>query len=97
MDAIEFGHDCCRKIIAGIRELQSKAGKPKRAYHTAAVDQELYAKIAADVRADLTDAMDTAKYRKIDSYHRVAELKKRVSRRCRRREAVASRPVTSIG
>jgi polyribonucleotide nucleotidyltransferase len=79
VDAIEFGHECCRKIIAGIRELQSKAGKPKRAYTPHAVDQELYAKISADVRADLTDAMDTAKYRKVDSYHRVAELKKRVA------------------
>src|SRR3954453_14609066 len=29
VDAIEFGHECCRKIIAGIRELQTKAGKPK--------------------------------------------------------------------
>ena len=44
VDAIEFGHDCCRKIIAGIRELQSKAGKPKRAFAPVQVDQELYAK-----------------------------------------------------
>ncbi len=79
VDAIEFGHECCRKIIAGIRELQKKAGKPKRAFTPFEVDRALYDKIAADVRVDLTDAMDTAKYRKIDSYHRVAELKKKVA------------------
>ena len=32
VDAIEFGHDCCKKIVAGIRELVKLAGKPKREY-----------------------------------------------------------------
>ncbi|MEK7751311.1 MAG: polyribonucleotide nucleotidyltransferase, partial [Acidobacteriota bacterium] len=32
VEAIEFGHECCRKIIAGIRELQAKADKPKREF-----------------------------------------------------------------
>ena len=27
LDAIEFGHDCCKKIAAGIRELMETAGK----------------------------------------------------------------------
>ena len=49
VDAIEFGHECCRKIIAGIRELQSKAGKQKRVYTPAEIDQELYDKIATQV------------------------------------------------
>ena len=30
LGAIEFGHDCCKKIAAGIRELVKLAGKPKR-------------------------------------------------------------------
>src|SRR5437763_2243960 len=30
VEAIEFGHDCCRKIAAGIRQLVELAGKPKR-------------------------------------------------------------------
>jgi polyribonucleotide nucleotidyltransferase len=79
VSAIDFGHECCRKIIAGIRELQAKAGKEKRVYTPPQFDQQLYEKIASDVRADLTDAMNTEKYKKIDSYHRVAELKKRVA------------------
>ena len=30
--AIEFGHDCCKKIAAGIRELMKKCGKTKKEY-----------------------------------------------------------------
>ena len=29
LGAIEFGHDCCKKLAAGIRELVKKAGKTK--------------------------------------------------------------------
>src|SRR5947209_13671942 len=32
LKAIEFGHDCCKKVAEGIRELVRLAGKPKRAY-----------------------------------------------------------------
>src|ERR1700682_730691 len=71
--AIEFGHDCCRKIIAGIRELVAKTGKPKRVYTPPTPNEELYKQISASVREKLTDAMDTAKYSKIDSYHKIAE------------------------
>jgi polyribonucleotide nucleotidyltransferase len=72
---IEFGHECCRKIIAGIRELQGKIGKEKREFTPAPVNQSLLDEVTSKLRADLTDAMDTKKYRKIDSYHRVAELR----------------------
>src|SRR5689334_21127266 len=30
LGAIEFGHECCRKIAAAIRQLMAAAGKPKR-------------------------------------------------------------------
>src|SRR6202035_365957 len=30
--AIEFGHDCCKKIATGIKALMAKAGKKKREY-----------------------------------------------------------------
>src|SRR5246500_4903654 len=32
IEAIEFGHDCCKKIAAGIRELVKLAGKTKREF-----------------------------------------------------------------
>jgi len=33
--AIDFGHDCCRRIIAGIEELVAKVGKKKWDYKPA--------------------------------------------------------------
>src|SRR5437588_13055011 len=32
LGAIEFGHDCCKKIAAAIRQLVQLTGKPKRAF-----------------------------------------------------------------
>jgi len=78
LGAIEFGHDCCKKIAAGIRQLISVAGKPKREYTPPVLDQAMYEQISQAVRDELTDALDTAKYEKLESYSRVAALKKRV-------------------
>ncbi len=77
VDAIEYGHQCCFKVIAGIRELQKKVGKTKREYKTPEVNQELASKLESGLRAELTDAMDTKKYQKLDSYHRVHAAKKK--------------------
>ncbi len=78
LKAIEFGHDCCRKIITGIRELMKLAGKTKREYTTPVINEELLGQISTNIRKDLTDAMDTGKYAKIDSYHRISEQKKKL-------------------
>ena len=32
LGAIEFGHDCCRKIAATIKQMVAAAGKPKRIF-----------------------------------------------------------------
>jgi polyribonucleotide nucleotidyltransferase len=74
IEAIDFGHECCKKIAAGIRELQAKAGKPKWAFTPPPIDEELYAQIEQQFRADLTDALNTEKYQKLESYHKVDEL-----------------------
>jgi polyribonucleotide nucleotidyltransferase len=78
LGAIDFGHECCRKIIAGIRQLMALAGKPKREFVSPQLEQELYAAIDKGVRADLTDAQNTEKYPKLESYARISELKKKV-------------------
>jgi polyribonucleotide nucleotidyltransferase len=78
LGAIEFGHNCCKKIAAGIRELMRVAGQPKRTVTPPALDKELYDGISKAVRAELTDALNTQKYPKIESYARVAELRKKV-------------------
>ena len=78
LGAIEFGHECCKKIAAGIRELMKTEGKKKREFVTPPRDQEIYEQIAKSVRAELTDALNTKKYPKNESYSRVAALRKRV-------------------
>src|SRR5216684_8003152 len=64
--AIEFGHECCKKIAAGIRELMKKCGKPKRVFTPPEINQALYDQIAASARVDLKDAMNTEKYEKLE-------------------------------
>ncbi len=73
--AIEFGHDCCKKIAKGIRELMKKAGKTKKTYTPAPINQELADSIAKSVRVELTDALDTKKYDKLASYAKIDECK----------------------
>jgi polyribonucleotide nucleotidyltransferase len=78
LQAIEYGHACCKKIAAGIRELVAKVGKKKRKYEPPAVNKELYERIESQIRKELTDALDTKKYPKLESYHRVHEAKNKV-------------------
>src|SRR5499427_1031032 len=61
LGAIEFGHQCCKKIAAAIKELVKLAGKPKRVFNPPALDQDLYDQVEKTGRTDLTDALDTKK------------------------------------
>jgi polyribonucleotide nucleotidyltransferase len=76
--AIEFGYESCRKVTAGIRELVAKAGKPKRSFVPPPINQALYDEIASVYRSELADALNTAKYAKLESYSRVAALRAKV-------------------
>ena len=73
--AIEFGHQCCKKIAAGIRELMKKAGKPKKEYVPPPVNNDLYYQISDSIRVELQDALNTQKYEKLESYARVDAAK----------------------
>jgi polyribonucleotide nucleotidyltransferase len=77
LGAIEFGHECCKKIAAAIRQLMALAGKPKRTFTSPALDQALYDSISAATRAGLADAMNTEKHPKLESHTLVSELRKR--------------------
>ena len=77
IEAIEFGHDCCKKIAAGIRELVKLAGKPKRSYTPPQLNQPVMDKISAAVRTELTDALNTQKHGKTESYSRVHDAKEK--------------------
>ncbi len=76
--AIEYGHECCKKIAAGIRELVALAGKPKREYTPPGLNEELYQRTRQTAGEELTDALNTQKYPKLESYARVAAIRKRV-------------------
>src|SRR3954451_12459511 len=78
LGAIEFGHECCKKIAAAIKQLVKEVGKPKRVFTPPQLDDAVYAQVEKDVRADLTDAMNTQKHPKIESYSLISQLKKRV-------------------
>jgi polyribonucleotide nucleotidyltransferase len=71
LQALEFGHECCKKICAGIRELMKLCGKAKYEFVSPVINQEMFAQIDAMIRAELTDALDTKKYNKLESYSRV--------------------------
>src|SRR5215467_9670239 len=73
--AIEYGHECCRRIATVVREMVKVAWKPKRAFTPLTVNQELYQQIEKQARKDLTDALNTQKYPKLESYAKVAEIK----------------------
>ena len=73
--ALEFGHECCKNIITGIRELQAKAGKPKWQFSAPELDKDLLARLDKEFRAELSDALNTKKYPKLESYSKVAALK----------------------
>src|SRR5271170_6353196 len=77
LEAIEFGHNCCKKIATAIRELVKKTGKTKREFKSPELNKDLYYQISDAVRAELTDAMNTEKYEKIDSYRRIDACKKK--------------------
>jgi polyribonucleotide nucleotidyltransferase len=75
VDCIAFGHEMCKTIIAGIEQLVKVAGKAKRVFEPKPIDEAMYKQIESLVRADLTDALNTEKYQKLDSYKRVDEQK----------------------
>ncbi len=78
LEAIEFGHECCKKVVAVIDSMVKQLGKTKRVYVTPELDKDLQGTIAGMVQADLTDAMDTKKYPKLESYAKIAALKTKV-------------------
>jgi polyribonucleotide nucleotidyltransferase len=78
LQALEFGHDCCKKVAQVIGQMVAKIGKTKRAHTPPVLDTELSAKVAELVREDLKDALNTKKYPKLESYAKIAALKTKI-------------------
>jgi polyribonucleotide nucleotidyltransferase len=79
VDAIEFGHTEIKKIVAAINELRQKAGKPKRVVEPPKFDDAYYNELKSKVGAQLSDALDTKKHPKLESYTLVKEIKKKLA------------------
>jgi len=73
-DALSFGHDQIKRIIAAIRELHDLVRPNKVVVPPLAFNEELAKDIERRYGARLHDALDTAKYPKKESYRRVDEL-----------------------
>src|SRR5437588_1418501 len=68
VDAIEFAHAEIKKICAKILGLRDKVGKPKRKVEPPAFDQAYFDALKSRAQARLTDALDTEKHPKAESY-----------------------------
>src|SRR5215813_6097735 len=78
VDAIEFGHTEIKKICKAISELRDQAGKPKRVVQPPEFDQTYYDQLKVKIGGELTDALDTKKHPKLESYGLVDSIKKRL-------------------
>jgi len=78
VDAIEFGHAEIKKICKAINELRDQAGKPKRVVQPPEFDQTYYDQLKVKIGGELTDALDTKKHPKLESYGLVDSIKKRL-------------------
>jgi polyribonucleotide nucleotidyltransferase len=78
VDAIDFAHAEIKKICATITDLARSAGKKKREVAAVEFDESYYNNLKKKIGSQLTDALDTKKYPKIESYTKVAELKKQL-------------------
>src|SRR5580700_11419254 len=79
VEAIEFGHTEIKKICAAISDLQSRAGKKKREVTPPEFDQAYYDALKKKVGDQLTDALDTKKHPKAESYTLVKDIKKKLA------------------
>jgi polyribonucleotide nucleotidyltransferase len=75
VDALEFGHAEIRKIVAQIRELGVRVKTQKLAVTPPAFDEAAYKQMAEKYGDRLRDALDTAKYPKLESYGLVDTIK----------------------
>jgi polyribonucleotide nucleotidyltransferase len=77
VEALNFGHQAIKQIIALQKELYAKIRPRKMEVVPPAVDEAMAKKIENSVRADLEDALNTHKHEKLESYNLVDEAKKK--------------------
>ena len=78
VQAIEFGHQEIKKICAAINDLAQKVGKAKRAVEPVVVDEAYLGELRTKFGDRLTDAVNTEKHPKNESYALIKALKDEV-------------------
>jgi polyribonucleotide nucleotidyltransferase len=78
VEALEFGHAQIKKIVAAIKELHAQLKPVKVVVEPLPFDQAIYNQLKKTVGAELKDALNTEKYPKKESYHRVDALKDKI-------------------
>ncbi len=78
VDALAFGHEQVKKIVGAIRELYKLVNPTKQTVTPPAFDETLAREIEKSCGERLHDALDTAKYPKLESYSRIDAIKKEI-------------------
>jgi polyribonucleotide nucleotidyltransferase len=78
VDALAFGHEQIKKIVGAIRELYKLVNPTKQTVTPPAFDEALAREIEKSCGEKLHDALDTAKYPKLESYSRIDAIKKEI-------------------
>jgi polyribonucleotide nucleotidyltransferase len=78
VDALAYGHEQVRKIVAAIRELHALVQPQKVAVTPPAFDESLAKEIEQKFGAGIHDALDTAKHPKLESYGLLDAIKKQI-------------------
>src|SRR6266481_3930230 len=78
LKAIEFAHEQIKKICFAIADLAGRNGKKKLDVKAPEFDEAYFKQLKNKIGAQLTDALDTAKHPKHQSYEKVREIKKQL-------------------
>lgn len=76
LDAIQHAHTEIRKITAAERELFARIGLKKREFQAPQRDAAVGKEVAKRSKEALIEAMDTSKYSKLESEHKIEVLRK---------------------
>jgi polyribonucleotide nucleotidyltransferase len=78
LGAIEFAHQAIKKICGAINDLAKRGGKQKRQVQAPEYDKAYFDQLRKNVGTELTDALDTKKHPKLESYDLVKQIKDRL-------------------
>src|ERR1700693_1795564 len=78
VEALEFGHEQIKKIVAGLKELHAQIKPTKVVVAPLPFDQGIYDSMKKTYGAKLQDAVNTEKHPKKESYHLVDALQEEI-------------------